>query len=153
MTAKPFRGFTLVEVLVVIVITGIVAAIAIPKFSATKEKALLATMKADLRNLALQQELYEAEHVAYTTAFPPSQFSATAGVTGPTIAVTRDGWTAVVGHRAATSMCAMFVGSTSVAPATEEHSPRCAPATNPDIEADSSVMISGDTVANPGGRD
>ena len=50
------KGFTLIELLIVVVIIGILAAIAIPKFASTKEKAYLASMKSDLRNLATAQE-------------------------------------------------------------------------------------------------
>ena len=59
------KGFTLIELLIVVVIIGILAAIAIPKFANTKEKAYLATMKADLRNLATAQESYFADNKAY----------------------------------------------------------------------------------------
>src|SRR5688572_16392241 len=52
------KGFTLIELLIVVVIIGILAAIAIPKFANTKEKAYLATMKSDLRNLITAEEAY-----------------------------------------------------------------------------------------------
>jgi len=54
-------GFTLIELLIVVVIIGVLAAIAIPKFSNTKEKAYVASMKADLRNLATFEESFAAD--------------------------------------------------------------------------------------------
>ncbi|HJQ66607.1 MAG TPA: prepilin-type N-terminal cleavage/methylation domain-containing protein, partial [Gemmatimonadales bacterium] len=51
-TVQSRRGFTLIELLIVVVIIGILASIAIPKFVNTKEKAYIASMKSDLRNLA-----------------------------------------------------------------------------------------------------
>jgi prepilin-type N-terminal cleavage/methylation domain-containing protein len=50
------KGFTLIELLIVVVIIGILAAIAIPKFANSKNKAILASMKTDLRNLVTAQE-------------------------------------------------------------------------------------------------
>ena len=64
------KGFTLIELLIVVVIIGILAAIAIPKFASTKEKAYLASMKTDLRNLATAQEAYAADNNQnYFTAY------------------------------------------------------------------------------------
>ena len=62
-TAK--KGFTLIELLIVVVIIGILAAIAIPKFAATKQKAYIASMKTDLRNLVTIEEAYFSDHTTY----------------------------------------------------------------------------------------
>jgi len=61
------KGFTLIELLIVVVIIGILAAIAIPKFGNTKEKALLAGMKSDLRNFTAMQEAYFADNSGYAS--------------------------------------------------------------------------------------
>src|SRR5215208_6202160 len=62
MLNKTRKGFTLIELLIVVVIIGILAAIAIPKFANTKEKAYLASMKSDLRNMATTEESYFADN-------------------------------------------------------------------------------------------
>src|SRR4030088_3762735 len=56
------KGFTLIELLIVVVIIGLIAAIAIPKFANTKDKAYVAAMKSDLRNLATYEEQYAADN-------------------------------------------------------------------------------------------
>src|SRR5216683_3348553 len=118
------KGFTLIELLIVVVIIGILAAIAIPKFANTKEKAYLASMKADLRNLVTAEEAYFADSVKYTTALGTA-YNTTQGVVGPTIATTEIGWTAWVSHQVTTKTCAIYVGSTALAPATKEGAPSC----------------------------
>jgi prepilin-type N-terminal cleavage/methylation domain-containing protein len=52
------KGFTIIELLVVLVVLGILAAIALAKFTSLKEQAYIAAMKADLRNLAVYQINY-----------------------------------------------------------------------------------------------
>ena len=121
------HGFTLIELLIVMVIIGLLATIAIPKFAASKERALLTSMKADLRNLATQEESYSIDYNAYTTSFPATIYRVTTGVTGPTISLTGDGWTAFVGHNITSKTCAIFAGTTPLAPAVDEGVPKCQP--------------------------
>src|SRR6266571_1130235 len=89
------RGFTLIELLIVVVIIGLLAAIAIPKFSNTKEKAYVAAMKSDLRNLATAEEAFFYDSAKYTTSFV--QMSNVAPTLGDSIIVneaTKQGWSA-----------------------------------------------------------
>ena len=117
-------GFTLIELLIVVVIIGVLASIAIPKFANTKEKAYLTQMKSDLRTLVTAEEAYFADSIKYTTNLGAA-YRVSTGVVGPTIALTPDGWTAQVSHSASLRMCAVYGGSTALAPAVKEGEPRC----------------------------
>lgn len=59
------RGFTLIELMIVVVILGILSAIAIPKFRDVSESAKQASCRSNLRNIAGALQLYLAEHNAY----------------------------------------------------------------------------------------
>ena len=47
------KGFTLIEVVIASVVIGILAAVAVPRLSASKDKASIAAMKADLHTIAI----------------------------------------------------------------------------------------------------
>ena len=59
------KGFTLIELLVVIAIIGILAAIAIPQFSAYRKRGFAARAKSDLRNVATAEEAYFVDSEKY----------------------------------------------------------------------------------------
>ena len=123
------KGFTLIELLIVVVIIGILAAIAIPKFSNTKEKAYMAAMKSDLRNIVTAEEAYFADNTTYTTDKTATgiNFTESAGVTA-TIAVDAGppvGWSATAVHTGTTETCAIYINTGAVAPADNEGEPKC----------------------------
>jgi prepilin-type N-terminal cleavage/methylation domain-containing protein len=67
MVVKDEKGFTLIELLVVVAIIGILAAIAIPQFSAYRSQGFNARASSDLRNLATAEEAYFAANAAYNS--------------------------------------------------------------------------------------
>jgi len=64
---RPRKGFTLVEILIVVVILGILAAIVIPQFSNASDTARVNNTLAILQTLRTQLELYKVHHGAYPT--------------------------------------------------------------------------------------
>jgi len=62
---KSEGGFTLIELLVVIAIIGILAAIAIPQFSAYRERAYKSEAQSDLKNSAIAMEAYFVDNNTY----------------------------------------------------------------------------------------
>ena len=59
---KAKRGFTLVEILIVVVILGILAAIVIPQFTEASTEAKVSRVGSDLQMMRSQLELYKVQH-------------------------------------------------------------------------------------------
>ncbi len=127
------KGFTLIELLIVVVIIGILAAIAIPKFANTKEKAVVAGMKSDLRNLVTAQEGFFSDNQTYAAGFAAAQTNAaappacggnvaftptTGNVLVASVSCDASGWSATISNPAVTSAsnddCGIYVGPAAV---------------------------------------
>jgi len=67
---KTTSGFTIVELLIVIVVIGILAAITIVAYNGVQQRAIESTLKSDLANASKQIELSNADDGSYPTSFP-----------------------------------------------------------------------------------
>jgi type IV pilus assembly protein PilA len=112
------KGFTIIELLMVVIIIGLLAAIAIPRFSDSKDKAYVTQMKSDLRNLATYEEQYAADNGGRyfsgpaTMSAPLNGFHASQDVT--IVATSVDGpppsWSATATHSRSSRTCGMTAG-------------------------------------------
>ena len=138
------KGFTLIELLIVVVIIGILAAIAIPKFANTKQKAVVASMKSDLRNLVTAQEAFFSDNNDYAGSTTSGAQSNATGGSGKVTFVpstgnvlvpvygSAGGWSATITNPAVPTTstpntCGIYVGTAAApnAAVTQEGSPGC----------------------------
>lgn len=100
MTGGRPKGFTLVELMIVIAIIGILAAIAIPQFDAYRKRGYNSTAIWDIKNAAVAQEAYYVDYLVYANSRNPLDgygLSSTQGVT-LTVAGNNDAYTLVSYH-------------------------------------------------------
>ncbi|HLQ45781.1 MAG TPA: prepilin-type N-terminal cleavage/methylation domain-containing protein [Planctomycetaceae bacterium] len=120
-------GFTLVEMLAVVVIIGILAAVIIPKFGNSKSKATFAAVKSDLHNLTTMEEAFFYDYQRYTSDLDSLKFTVSHGVVLTIGESTLSGWSATAYHPDSwPHMCAIFFGSAApVTPATSAGTVAC----------------------------
>jgi prepilin-type N-terminal cleavage/methylation domain-containing protein len=108
-------GFTFVELLTVMLIMGILAAIGVPRIRNMKERSYQATLRSDLGTLRTAEEAYYAENLRYTTDLTALDFRSSANVM-ITIesADPLKGWRASARHLWLASPCTTAAGSDAV---------------------------------------
>lgn len=98
-----------------------------PRFGRPRlERAYVAAMKSDLRNLTLAQESYFSDNLTYTSSINDLHFTASQGVTVRIHDASDGGWTAAASHAVTEITCSIFTGDVSpVPPATVDGAVQC----------------------------
>jgi general secretion pathway protein G len=91
MRTQARKAFTLVEILIVVVILGILAAIVIPQFTSATESARSGNLAAQLKSIQNQIELFKAKTGAYPTLVEMQAAVTKTGVTGADWGILIDG--------------------------------------------------------------
>jgi len=117
-------GFTIVELLVVFAIVGILAAVAVPQYSAYRETAYTRAAQSDLRNVAAAESVYFAKNGTYvdvttcgestpdsrcTIENLPGLTTLSKGVS-LSVSATQDGFIATARHARSSKVCRWDTG-------------------------------------------
>ncbi|MDZ4674048.1 MAG: type II secretion system protein [Gemmatimonadota bacterium] len=129
-------GFSLVELLVVVAILGILATLGLPRLNTMRERAVVASMISDLRNLASAQVAFYSTYQDFANGVAPQEVPGPGGrgrvaltpSPGNVIVVRRrgpnnangEGWSATATNPAVTNpaynVCGVFMGAARYAP-------------------------------------
>jgi len=124
-------GFTLVELLIVVVVIGVLAAIAVARYDRVKVRAHVSTTQSDLKNVSTKQEMYHMANFVYAPDLTTLDYQTSPGITITVTESTGSGWAAVATHAADASIqCGLYVGTAAQAnavPATRQEVIACSP--------------------------
>jgi general secretion pathway protein G len=87
-TAASARGFTLIEIMVVVVIMGILAALIVPKLMGRTDDARIIAARQDIATIMQALKLYKLDNQRY----PTTEQGLQALVVKPTAGPAADGW-------------------------------------------------------------
>lgn len=111
------RGFSLIEVLLVIAIIALLAVIGIPQFISYRSRAIDSQLKSDLRNAAVAVEAYFTKRSVYPSSIDEIQgfgFQGTDGVTLSLVIVTPNTYTITAAKPGGSQASFTFTSSTGL---------------------------------------
>jgi prepilin-type N-terminal cleavage/methylation domain-containing protein len=107
-----YKGFTIIELLIVMVVIGILVALLGPSWKNTVGKANTSALRHDLHNLVIAEEQYFYETQSYTNDINVLKYVNTKNVVVTFTAATAGGWAATATHAQANPIiCGVFVGN------------------------------------------
>ena len=124
-------GFTLIEIMIVTVLIGLLVLIAFPRLRRYRERAIVASMMAELRDLQLSQEAFYTKNFEFATSLAElTEYTQSIDIVITLQVNARSGWTAQAAHTATTVRCSVFAGRLQAVvplpPATDEGIVVCA---------------------------
>ena len=122
-------GFSLIELVMAMTIVVLLAALARPRLNRLTERSTIASMRADVRNLAVLEESYFYDHAVYTSdlgLLASRGFVGTLGVQLQIPEATNVGWSVSASHARTLQQCHLYVGTAApVGTATEDGRVHC----------------------------
>ena len=122
-------GFTLVELMVVVVVLGLLAGIAVIRYGNVKEQAVLISLKSDLQSVSVMEGLFKVQYDDFAGAAVPAGVPDTsrggageirfAPSPGNSVVITyhgSDGFSAIATNPGTTQQCGIFLGPPGYAP-------------------------------------
>lgn len=107
---KNASGFTLLELLIVMVIMGILVMISIPRFTRARDKAYRAQMQTDLRTLVTAEESYYDDNQSYTTQVNSLKYNSNPNVTINILQANARGYSVEATHLNTPTICGFYMG-------------------------------------------
>jgi len=114
MAKRDEKGFTLIELMIVIAIIGILAAIAIPQFAAYRQRSYNAAAQSDAKNFAVALEAYYVDHNEYTTVADNLGEVSTSDKVDLTITASTNDWSIVSFHKSGSKTYTLSPGGKMV---------------------------------------
>lgn len=104
-------GFTIIEMLAVMVVIGVLATIAFARLQSSKDKAVVAGMVSDLHAVAEEQEAYYFQNRSYSPTIDSLNPNPTQGNVPVVVSGGASGWSGSISNPKVAKQCYIFVGT------------------------------------------